>query len=665
MPFNDSAAAQDPYKNVTLHTLSNGMDVVLAPGAQADNVNLKVRVNVGRAVEDKNNLGVSHLLEHLIFRDSRFNDEQTYSDLVEENGGSINARVRRYETVYYATVPYRKGEWIVEQFDNMLFNHEVTQASIDRARSSVELETGEPSWLAEILGFDIFASLIHRYFPAPDFYESEFGMRQPYYSKDEYRLSNRRLTQDQIDRHYISYYHPSNMVLFVSGNFDAGKMLSFIEKKFGRHPDRDGETVPVLEPEMNGRPYRRVQYTSSSAAYIYIGTKYLDTTVREDISLMVYMDYVAHRIMKELRNKRGETYTANVYDDELHGAGYSVVEFETQLSEYEKNLQYVSSLMEKEVMQEALTDEQIKEAVNMTRQQRFELAENDADSIMVYAEHYYDYFQAYGIADSPYALLISITPDEFRKSLKHVFNNENSYTVLYLPYIYSKIELFAILVLSIVASIVVFQKLLKRRIDETRVQWTRKLSYSPAMFFEVIACFVFAFFLYHLIMAPIDRLLYIAEWYHSASLWPIYVNSFVSTFLITGIFMGCLSFLPRSIMIEGNAIVLKSMALYARRFERPSIRTIKTMSLFKLVMSPKIWFNFKFRFFYNTVLFWRRGLLLELSDGMKYFMDFKNADQVSDVLNEHIFGDDEDINADSETELEKVDAGNRSAPAVE
>lgn len=650
--ISDIATAQDPYKNITLHTLSNGMDIVLAPSRQAENVQVKIRVNVGKAVEDESNLGVSHLLEHLIFRDARFNDEQTYSDLIEENGGSINASVGRNETTYYATIPSQKGEWLIEEFSHMLFNNNIEREDIDRAKSSVELEIGEPSWLADLLDVDIFATLIYRYFPKPDFFESEFGMSKAYYSGNEYRLSNRKLTEDQLHKHYESYYYPSNMVLFVTGKFNSEKMLSFIKQKFGMHPDRQGKTVPELEPEPNNKPYRRVKNYTSSSAYIYIGTKYLDLPPKDSYSMTVYLDYLSHHIMKELRNKRGETYTAYVYEDENYGAGYGVVAFETQLSEYQKNFDYVSSLIEKQAMNGELTDEQIKEAIKMTKQQRFELAESDADSVMVYAEHYYDYIQDYGIIDSPYKLISSITPEEFRKSLKNVFKKENSYTIVYLPYIYSKIEALVICLVSMVASIVFFQKILKRRVEAALVKWTKKMSYSPAMFFEVIACLILTFFICHFTITPIDRILYVSEWYHSASLWPQYINSFISIFLFTGVFMGCLATFPRRIIIEADAIVLKSMALYARKFEKPSIKSIRAISLFELIMSPRIWLSLRFRYFYYTLLIWRKGLLLEIINGPTYFLDFKNADRVAAKLNEHFFGSYENNRGDNQTKLE-------------
>ncbi len=635
--------AQDPYKDVSFHELDNGMTVVLAPGSKAENISVKVRVNVGSRLEEKQNLGVSHLLEHLIFRDSRFDDEQTYLQLIKENGGKVNAFVSANVTVYYALMPSSKGEWLVEQFGNMLFDHTIDEDAIVRAKSSVGLEIGEPSWLAGILGTDILAPVFQRYFPEPGFFESEFGLRDPYYSMNEIRLSTMKLDKDQLAGHYLEYYRPSNMELFVSGNFHQDTMLALIEKIFGIHPFRDGKSAPIEDPVLNNEPYQRVQWHPYGSPYIYVGTKVLKPAAQEKISLYVYLDYVAHRLMKELRNKRGETYTARVYADERSGAGYGLVAFETQNPELRKNLKYVESMIEREARKGMLTDEEITEAIKLTREQRFELADVDADSLMAYAESYYDFHQEHEGTGSPYDVITSITPDEFRASLPVMFKKENAYSTVFVPYVYSKIEFVFILMISIVYSIVLFQKILKRKIDETKIEWSQNITYSPAMFFEIMMCLIVAFFINHLIFAPVDRYVSVMPLYHSASLWPEYIYYALSIFIFIGLFMGLLALFPRKLMIEGDMLVLKSMALYARKFDKSSIKAVSSLSMLDLIMSPGIWFNRKFRFFYYSGLIWRKGLLLELSDSRKYFLDMKNADLAVSKMNEYLICRDESM----------------------
>jgi len=270
IPINSSYAI-DPYENISFYKLDNGMQVVLAPSDKAQNLKIKVKVKVGQSVENIHNVGVSHLLEHLLFRDGRFEEGQTYLQLIKENGGSVNGYTSNYETGYYAKIPYKKGDWLVKQFSKMLFNRDIKHDDIQRARSSVELEIGEPGWLSEKLGIDIFGSYSLRYFPEPGFFESEFGIKRQNYTADEQRLSNRKLSYDQLITLYKEYYYPSNMILFVSGNFNSRNMTSLIKTEFGKHKESTGKTVnDDIKPIPNNKPYLRVDQSLLYSPYIYI-----------------------------------------------------------------------------------------------------------------------------------------------------------------------------------------------------------------------------------------------------------------------------------------------------------------------------------------------------------------------------------------------------------
>lgn len=635
--FSDGlSAAQNPFDGMTFHTLNNGLDVVLAPSAQAENVNVTVKVKVGTAVEGPDNLGVSHLLEHIVFRDSRFGDDQSYLQAVEEAGGSINAHIEQEITVYNAKIPAERGEWLVAEMARMLFEQTTEDSEIERAKLSVELETGEPSWLAGFLGVDIMAPVLHRYFPMPGFMESEFGIASPSYSPNEVKLSVRNITRDQLQEHYQSYYRPSNMVLFVSGNFQRHRMLSLLENVFGTYPDRPGKTVPAWNPVPTDRPFWRVYSNPFGKPYIYAGTKVFRPTAKDAMVMQTYMNYVAHRLMKELRNRHGQTYTARPLGEVLHGAGYMVVGFETKREELRKNLEYVQSLMEREARQGNLSDKDIKQALTLTREQYYELADVDAETLMQYAENYHDFREEFGVQESPYDVITSLNADEFRESLSKLFRKENAYTVLNLPYLFTKVEYLILLLVSVVISILAFKRVFRRRLDETRVSWALKMTGTVTMIFSVIGICVLSFLLHHLVTAPLDRLVHSASWYNALNLWPRYLMEVLEIFIFVGIITTLLAFFPRKLVVEGDDLVLKSMALYLRRFRKTSVKTVRAMSLLSLLASPRIWFNMRFRFFFQSFFLWKKGLLVEINGGPIYFLSLRNAAQAASDLSQHL-----------------------------
>ena len=115
LPWGRKSAEQDPWRNISFHKLDNGLDVVLLPSKKSTNVQIEVRVFSGSLNESRANLGVAHLLEHLLFRSKRLGENQSYIELIQEQGGDANAGVSDELTRYYATLPSEKLEWGIKR----------------------------------------------------------------------------------------------------------------------------------------------------------------------------------------------------------------------------------------------------------------------------------------------------------------------------------------------------------------------------------------------------------------------------------------------------------------------------------------------------------------------------------------------------------------------
>jgi zinc protease len=108
--------SSNPYKNITSYTLKNGLKVYLYPNDKAENTAINVDVKVGMKAEDEDSAGLSHLVEHIVFRDGRIEDRD-YLDLFKKEGASfVNAYTKYYKTQYLTTIKSDKAYWIVEQF---------------------------------------------------------------------------------------------------------------------------------------------------------------------------------------------------------------------------------------------------------------------------------------------------------------------------------------------------------------------------------------------------------------------------------------------------------------------------------------------------------------------------------------------------------------------
>lgn len=75
----------DPYKNIEYFKLENGLEVYLLSNEKSVNTQIELKVAVGMDIENEKNAGLSHLVEHIVFRDQRV-PHHDYVDYIKEEG---------------------------------------------------------------------------------------------------------------------------------------------------------------------------------------------------------------------------------------------------------------------------------------------------------------------------------------------------------------------------------------------------------------------------------------------------------------------------------------------------------------------------------------------------------------------------------------------------
>jgi len=627
---------KNPFDSISFHKLSNGLNLVLAPHQNAENVRIRLNVMVGTIAEIPETYGVSHLLEHLLFSDSKLEKDMTYLEYIKENGGKINGSTGLEITSYFAHIPAKKGLWLIEQFKKMIFENKFKKDEIKKAKSTVLLEIDEPSWLADKLGFSPFA-WTGNYFPEKGFWESEFNYKTKNINIDEERLSTQKLTLSQLEYHFKNYYYPSNMTLYLTGKFNRKSYLRAIEKNFGMIPKGDGLKNPEIKLTKRSGSYLRTKLNPFTHPSIIIGMKDIALPAEDAAASTVYMNYLAHRLMKELRNLKGETYTAHYSTDAYKNSGYDVVSFNTPFEEFEKNISYVEGLIEDEARNGNFSDEMIEKAKKLFIEQSYEIAESDSATLMQYAVQFYNWKKDFKTEKSPYDIVSSLKSDEVRNSLKKLYVTENTYKVLHIPYIFSKIESLFIFIFSILLSIAFYRKFLKINLNDGKIRWSKVMAMSPAMFMEILGLFVITCFVNYLIFQPFEGSVSNSQIYNNYGLWPHYIGSLMSTFVFVGMFTFSLMFYPRKLIVYGDELILKSISFWGRRINPKDIKEIYSIGAFKPLIKFKLIWKIKWRYFYTDPLFWRKGMLIELNNGKAYFLSVADVDKAIGEIKENLF----------------------------
>ncbi|HEX4923386.1 MAG TPA: pitrilysin family protein, partial [Bdellovibrionales bacterium] len=421
-PAHASDADRDPFTAIEKVRLENGLTVYLAPNPEAALTAVQVEVDTGFDAETPANWGTAHLLEHVLFRDKQLKDEMSYLQLIKEAGGDANGTTEGRVTTYYGSIPAKKGAWLLETISKLIVRPSITEEYVEKEKGTVELERGRPGPISQALGFNPIDYVKLGYLNNPSFWKSEFGLSSDdRFTLTEEQLSTQRLTRDHLQSFYDAYYYPSNMRLYVAGRFKREDVLGVLETYWNGLAKRDGQKLPPPEQPklLRDRPYVRRELTEDTPS-VYVGTKLWNLTLLEAQIVDSYVEYLSHRLMKELRNKKGQTYTAYGATNVQERSGYAYVHFQTPRENLRENYGQVEELLRAETREGGLTPEQVQDAKKLYLD-KYHLHGNEAYAMMYAAKSMMLAERDFGVTASPYQLLKNVTPAEYNDALKKHF----------------------------------------------------------------------------------------------------------------------------------------------------------------------------------------------------------------------------------------------------
>src|SRR5512135_1972814 len=224
--------------------LENGLTVLLSAVRTAPVATFWVWYRVGSRNEVAGITGISHWVEHMMFKGTPSLGKGEIMRLVNRNGGMDNAFTWTDFTAYFETLPSDRIDLALRIESDRMINSLFDPAEVASERTVIisEREGGENDphfWLSEEVQATAFK--IHPY------HHDTIG----------WKVDLENITREQLYRHYKTYYAPNNAVVVAVGDFDADEMQSRVAEAFGKIP-RGGEIPPMnsVEPPQEGE--RRV-----------------------------------------------------------------------------------------------------------------------------------------------------------------------------------------------------------------------------------------------------------------------------------------------------------------------------------------------------------------------------------------------------------------------
>jgi zinc protease len=226
---------------VKIGKLKNGLTYYIRKNAKPENkVDLRLVVNAGSILEDDNQQGLAHFMEHMNFNGTKHFPKNKLVDYLQTIGVKFGQHLNAYtsfdETVYFLPIPSDSPEKLENGFniiEDWAFNANLTPEEIEKERGVV-LEEYRLGLVADARMRDKYWSKL--------FYKSKYADRMPIGKKEILE----HFKVDEIIRFYKDWYRPDLMSVIVVGDIDVNQMEQKIKAHFENYENPKNEKKRIL-----------------------------------------------------------------------------------------------------------------------------------------------------------------------------------------------------------------------------------------------------------------------------------------------------------------------------------------------------------------------------------------------------------------------------------
>ena len=263
---------------LTKTRLPNGLQVILKESHVAPVASFWIYYRVGSRNELPGTTGISHWVEHMLFKGTDQFPRGEFDKAVSRAGGIFNGMTSQDWTTYFETFPSDRIELALQvesdRMANSLFDPEETES--ERTVIISEREGSENNYFY-LLNEEVQASA----FQVHSYHHPIIG----------WKSDLRTMQRDDLYNHYRTFYTPNNAIAVAVGDFDTQEMLAKLERYFGHLPV--GPAVPrvrVKEPEQQAE--RRVLLRGSDLTSYLIMAFHAPAATHPDFFPLIVMDAV-------------------------------------------------------------------------------------------------------------------------------------------------------------------------------------------------------------------------------------------------------------------------------------------------------------------------------------------------------------------------------------
>lgn len=299
-----------------LHTFASGLKVLTVPMPSLESVTVTIWVKTGSRNEEIKVNGISHFLEHMVFKGSKKRPTaKEISEVVDSIGGEFNAGTSKDWTNFYIKSRAGSVETAFDILSDMVLNPVLSPEEIEREKGTIiqEIAMYEDTPMMKI--GEVYEELA--------FSGNPLGRDTAGTSK-----SVKSIKKDDFVSYRKRYYHPENMLVTVAGGITENTVLKLVEKYFGKlktsfakaSADKQNFKSKQTKPEV------KIKNKKSEQAHFIIGFmgegRGYEGRFAQSILGSILGGGMSSRLFIEVRERRGLAYAVRTGMERYQETGY-------------------------------------------------------------------------------------------------------------------------------------------------------------------------------------------------------------------------------------------------------------------------------------------------------------------------------------------------------
>lgn len=337
--------------SIRIEKLKNGIPVLMDKIEGINSVTFGIFVKTGAKNELSGEEGVSHLLEHMMFKGTKTKSAKDISEIIDNEGGIINAYTGKENTVYYVQMLSNRLKEGIEVLTDMFLNSTFSEENLEKEKNVVIEEIRMYDDIPEEIVHDRNTALVIDGVQGNVVLGSEKSIRE--------------MTREKLVKYFKEQYRPENIVISIAGNFSYEDISEVLNNGLG--------TIENISPEreyngaMEIRSIENKITKDTNQIHLCFNTKgcSLTSDIRYEVAIIsnTLAGNMSSRLFQKIREDRGLAYSVFSYTSSFEEGGLFTVYAGTTKKDYKEVLEIIENEFE-DIKENGITEYELQKSKN-------------------------------------------------------------------------------------------------------------------------------------------------------------------------------------------------------------------------------------------------------------------------------------------------------------